>query len=336
MILNSPPISHRSMGLRPCPRAMRAGRVRAFTLVELLVVIAIVGVLIALLLPAVQAAREAARRITCQNHLKQIGLALQNYHAAKRVFPPGAIWGPGGYYEGSRAGNWLFLFPFIEEGAIYDRINWGGGTILMITNGELAEQASPVFRCPSGNFLDHGPPQWSAVNSALTNYQPLFGETQLDGLTAYDATAPPLDMKRLAVFHVNRCISIAKITDGTSKTMAVSEYLNGPQNKKRGLLWGDFSAAYNGLYTHTTPNSTIKDRTYGDVCGDLPMENLPCEAINDNDHLDKYAAARSQHAGGVNVLFCDGSVRFVDSMVDLSLWQNLGFIADGSVVTDNF
>jgi len=306
----------------------------AFTLVELLVVIAIMGILVSLLLPAVQAAREAARRMQCSNNLRQLGLALQSYESALGCFPPGSIWsGNPSYYSPPRTAMQLHLLPYIEQASIYQQIDFAGW--LPITNVDLAAISVPMMRCPSdansGTALSWVPGR----TLATTNYQPFFGQNQQDGLMGANSEMPPMVSSRRAAFGVNRSTKIAEIVDGTGNTMAMSEYRTA-QRSRRGILWGDHSAGFNGLYTQLTPNSPANDRTYTDVCGGSSAPDLPCESPNDGDHLDKYAAARSCHSGGALVLFCDSTVRFEVDSIDATLWRNLGFIADRNATSGDY
>ena len=166
---------------------------RGFTLVELLVVIAIIGILVALLLPAVQAAREASRRSSCQNNLKQLGVALQSYHGVHNVFPSNSHWYTADYTECGQhivitakdlLGSMLLkILPYIEENAVYDRINFKDpkGVIYQFNQADLRSNVVSVYRCPSDTFPrlsddpaedDNGQP---LAPHATTNYGPSIG-----------------------------------------------------------------------------------------------------------------------------------------------------------------
>jgi prepilin-type processing-associated H-X9-DG protein len=139
------------------------------------------------------------------------------------------------------------------------------------------------------------------------------------------------------VFGLNRAARFKDISDGTSHTMILSEYLTAPADSDRGELWVDASPGLSTIYLHDTPNSSNPDQLYGTTCpadGNLPNLNLPCSSsVQDNNNM--WNAARSYHPGGVGALFCDGSVHFITQEIDLTTWQNLGFIADGSVIEPN-
>jgi prepilin-type N-terminal cleavage/methylation domain-containing protein/prepilin-type processing-associated H-X9-DG protein len=320
---------------------------RAFTLVELLVVVTIIGILIALLLPAVQAAREAARRLQCLNNLKQYGLALSNYHEVNGQFPPGNISGAG---VGSLYAppQWpyfsLKLLPFFEQPAIYDALMktpflagpWITDTAnswpTLIQNTSIA-----AFVCPSdgmgGRCGQAGPLLGYATNTPKlmkSNYLGLFsGLTFSDMLKELSSPNPG----HQAVFGINRGASIQQITDGTSNTMIVVEYLTGTEQDLRGWLWTSQAGA-SMVFTELTPNSSAPDRLYPNAewcspMSNLPEANLPCApAAGDNATV----AARSRHPGGVGVLMCDGSVQFAGNSIDVGVWRSLATIRGGEVV----
>ena len=272
---------------------MRSQRKTAFTLIELLVVIAIIGILIALLLPAVQAAREAARRLQCANNLKQIGLAQQGYHEMHGVFTPLWIQTPG--YGAPRWSWGTFLLPFLEQCLLYDQLAPDGRTAPAPTvdNGLQAELS--VFLCPSDEKST------PAVNSNFTGNTPYrFGKSNYLLSESVAPWAPPSSK--------NPVTSAAGIHDGLSNTLMVGE---------RDIIHG--LAAVWPVQTGTTssvgfrvvwPINTTYDATRP-CCGD-PYD--PCK---------RYALS-SQHPGGVNVVLCDGSVRFLSETIESAIGGNCG------------
>jgi prepilin-type N-terminal cleavage/methylation domain-containing protein/prepilin-type processing-associated H-X9-DG protein len=313
----------------------------AFTLIELLVVIAIIGILIGLLLPAVQKVREAANRLKCQNSLKQFGLAFHNHHDAFGRFPAGVAWGGGGgaycgpapYYTFPRSSWNYHIFPYIEQDAVYRQlpttaaqnqwIPWGSpeGTN---PNGPTRAVMN-IALCPSDNGVLWDTQSWGQFT--LSNYHVFFGGFTLGG-------AQSVSTSQRAAFGINFGASFQDIIDGSSNTMIMSEYLRsrGASNDQRGLWWGD-QPGYGEIYTQLSPNSTSPDLLYQGWCDNQPALNMPC--ISGDWGPNNTAAARSRHTGGVNALFGDGSVHFMSQNVDLvSVWQPLVTIAGGEVLPE--
>jgi prepilin-type N-terminal cleavage/methylation domain-containing protein/prepilin-type processing-associated H-X9-DG protein len=303
---------------------MRSRSTRGFTLVELLVVIAIIGILIALLLPAVQAARAASRRTQCQNQLKQWGLAMHNYVLVNKHLPVGSQRNP--------RQTWVMhLWPFVDErglaGANKLTVDFSEapGTINNTMNG-LCAQAVALYRCP----VDEGSDQ----NDPGTEKQRRRGNYVVNwGFYPYGDAA---DRKDIAPFsHIKgdrtkpRITRLAMITDGTSHTLMMSECLRG-WNPKDADWRGDIMNDDGEFRFHTTltPNSSAPDII---VQGRFTDTNDPIMPVTAGAAESQVTAARSRHKGGVNVLFCDGSVRLVTDYVSQNTWRALGSMNGGDM-----
>lgn len=307
---------------------------RAFTLVELLVVIAIIGILIALLLPAVQAAREAARRMQCSNHLKQIVLATHNFESAhqeivfNRYSDPGYSWFSGwdqwGDYGGadSRGWSWLTaLLPYLEQSAIYDQ-----GQIPNQTFGtsSAVAQTIPGFFCPSDSMQASSPYvektiYMNGISTGLTNYKGVLGSNFCWGPYANtgangncepwgwgDGILVPL------AWHQKK--KSGSLVDGTSNTFLVGEQ-----------VWNEAAAQCSSCYglgfsyAHTieaTANAALP-----------PNARQPDGTEFALDDFEGQNGFRSRHPGGVLMSYADGSVHFVSETVDLATYRAMATIA---------
>ena len=302
----------------------------AFTLIELLVVIAIIAILIALLLPAVQQAREAARRSQCRNHQKQIGLALHNYHDQFNAIPPGAIrdWThSGGSWTTSQISWTARILPFMDQAPLFEKVDWESYPGNSGTNDTLRRLRMPMYLCPS----DPGAPPSNSY--APTNYVGCIGRDEQPNTTN-------------AFFQLRGHMRLADLTDGTSNTMAVSECLIGDPFIKR--FAGDtagYSACKIGAAPSITSNVGNEGRGYSWFYG---MRNqawsystvlAPNDKATKDQECERWTstgvfAARSQHVGGVQVMFGDGRVRFINESIDMSIWQGLGSRNKGEVLGD--
>lgn len=290
-----------------------------FTMVELLVVIAIIGVLIALLLPAVQAAREAARRMQCTSHLRQWGLAMHNYQSARHAFPHGTIRGPqpgtntpnGPLGIRARQTFVVFLWPYLEEQSLADRYDYDW-VVCSDRNVPATEVHVPVYFCASDGDGTWKADRWtrSRGNFVLNWGNGTYWQTEAN----YKKSA----------FGPNRQTVPAQIIDGLSHTLFMSEILQAVKDEDfdfRGdFLNDDTSCAQ--FMTLNTPNSGVDSTRCIDT-----QNPAPCLLLGVT-----HASARSRHPGGVNVLFGDGSVQFLADSVTLNVWQALGTISGGEML----
>ena len=314
---------------------------RAFTLVELLVVIAIIGILIALLLPAVQAAREAARRSRCTNNLKQLGLALHNYHDVYKAF----VYRAGGTVGDNvdrRGSNWYqrsgfpSLLPFVEQGAMWDQIKAGdANTAPEGPEGSYRwgpwDNAPDVARCPSDTRL----PALSTETRGLHNYAFSVGD-QVGGLYS--------DQTVRGIFGYREGTRMADITDGTSNTVMMSERLKASYSERAaGLreIEHVLGSAVNISGLSSAPGTclTMSDGKYFNQgidiwgffgqrwhCGAavsvgfntvLPPNAPTCAELGRWWGVPALVAPpASRHPGGANVVLADGSVRFISETID--------------------
>ena len=305
----------------------RAGRfcrpLHGFTLVELLVVIAIIGILIALLLPAVQAAREAARRIQCQNNLKQIGLALQTFHDSKNHFPVGYTEeGPPGTNFPCCGFSWAArILPFIESYSAYEAVNF---TIQTNDAQPATKQFFPFYQCPSAPDNKLVNVSSSGVRNAETNYgavstwgpeTPFLGARAMIRVIAKVDTAPGHDFEYYAtgIMFDDSNTRIKDISDGTSNTIIVAEC--------------DYDED-NDPWTVNCPNPN--ECKIGREWAGLTVLSTRF-GINSWMARDD-AAIQSHHTGGAQLVYADGHVDFLDEGIDRLVFDHLGMRADGQVL----
>jgi prepilin-type N-terminal cleavage/methylation domain-containing protein/prepilin-type processing-associated H-X9-DG protein len=331
---------------------------RGFTLIELLVVIAIIAVLIALLLPAVQAAREAARRIQCVNNMKQLGLAMHNYVSIANTLPPGRIWAPnpGGstfptIFSGAQNTTWFVLMlPQFEQQALASAYNFSLGAegipgslpnnvAGLIANYTVAATRLAAFQCPSDTAQQFQIPTAYAGGALSSfvftkgNYAVAWGNTEWGQNYSGNYKAQYL----ASAFGHTGNIGFNSITDGTSGTVFMAEVLQGALNDVRGLVW-DPIAGGSSFMTRYTPNGTtdyFAAKTGGDYienpfCTNDPAHGLPC--ISGAGDTTAFSGSRSRHAGGINTLMGDGSVRFVKNTINAQTWVTLNTISAGEVI----
>lgn len=299
-----------------------------FTLVELLVVIAIIGILVGMLLPAVQQVREAARRIQCANNEKQIALALHNYEGSYMKFPPGSDL-PGQVSGHRYYGCWVTkILPFIEQENL---LNAMGLRYYVNQLNVHAPQSSAFnyaadndpspFNCPAdpnNQWLDIGEGAYGNYVICATNHFRILNGWYGSGMVA--------EQFKNGIAHIQKNIKMGEIYDGTSNTVMLSEVVNVPLNgqwgpDKRGMMF--YQVEPTALFsTQQPPNTTTADRS---VFG-APL--LPIAPMIQGGGFVMYA--RGYHPGGVNCAAADASVHFVSNNIDEILFQNLGGINEGS------
>ncbi len=315
-----------------CPPATRCG----FTLVELLVVITIIGILISLLLPAVQTAREAARRLQCSNNLKQVALAVHGYHTTWDRLPVGA-------YK-YNYGTWqMAILPYLELDTIYCEYDWTNGYMGRYgmygrpDNYYLVATRLPIFTCPSDA------PQTDVQGIMKHNYVCNLGNTGTNiygsppqqygsGAAAVNFGGAPFSIRYDSVEQY----SFEHIRDGLSNTLILSESVQGVNagtygRDLRGFTYWAFGTGFNA---YLPPNSSLPDRTFeGYFDCSMSGTNPPCIAYTTDAPVT--FAARSRHVGGVNAALCDGSVQFISDNIALETWRALSTTRGSEVISDS-
>ena len=296
---------------------MNAAARRAFTLVELLVVIAIIGILVSLLLPAVQAAREAARRTQCINTLKQWALAIHNYHDVHKSLPCGMM--QANALPGIKRHTWVIgVMAQMEQTAIYEKFDhnigyWESPNIVQNSTTGLMYTSIPAYYCPSdrGNGKWQGDTYWRS----RANYVANFGNTRTTGTAA---TAP---------FVFNKYKGFNSITDGLSNTLLLGEIIMAHRDDVwdcRGDVHNDDDGSF--FSTANTPNTGVDACN---ICTTSAGVRYPPPCTNQANRFNGSATAsavstRSLHPGGAVVTGADGSVKFVSNTIDTNTWQAMG------------
>lgn len=321
---------------------------RGFTLIELLVVVFLIGVLMAMVLPAVQAAREAARKVRCQNNLKQIGLALAGYESTHRVFPFGV--GGGGPPEFvPRWSAQAMMLGQLDQGPLFHSMNfsfvpWGHHSTYSPPNATALSVHLNVFYCPSdSDNLDE------EFGLAHNNYRGNSGTRPVNLLTSWPGTEGRND----GAFWYQSAVRVSHIRDGTSNTALFSERcLGDPMVLDSKGDYYDLSSTVGSLAVECAkvgPATAVRIESHGEWSGQrwadgnvfytryhhvLSPNHPSCNSAEDDFTGEAVVTATSRHPGGVNLLRADGSVRFVRDTINAKTWQALGSISGNEVVGD--
>jgi prepilin-type N-terminal cleavage/methylation domain-containing protein len=316
-------------------------RPAGFTLVELLVVIAIIAVLIGLLLPAVQSAREAARRSSCQSNMKQVTLALLNYHDTRNKLPPAGVHNRDGHGASPTSTSWgpswvPMVLPFMEQQSLHDQFDF---SIQRAANyGAVVSTAIPSMRCPTDAAEK---PRWSNTSSfERTNYAANGGAGSPFATGDFDNHQHERGPMSMARAYGAR---MADFADGTAKTILLAEIIAGEASGDVRGAWAYPVGAYISGGTRassTSVNPRIRLRPNGNALDDTRRDRPGfCSAGAQHPQLrcvsggsDAAQTSRSWHPGGVQVGMGDGAVRFISENIDVTTWLNLLSIADGNLL----
>jgi prepilin-type N-terminal cleavage/methylation domain-containing protein/prepilin-type processing-associated H-X9-DG protein len=360
---------------------MKAETRRGFTLIELLVVIAIIAVLIALLLPAVQAAREAARRSQCSNNMKQIGLAMHNYHSTHGTFPLGGTYAWSSYGYSSGWGSWSassLMLSYLEQQPVYNACNFNVVNAFSMgwwQNYTIGNTLMNIFVCPSDGLSPQKPSGPLPINAASQSCWQWSGHTNNYHASVGTSSNYPGAMDTTGLFtEGGNCYGLQACTDGSSYTIAYGEALIGtftlggvkwrdgpvvatqPAGNKNGLY--DVSTNYNSVLADfqvcqtafqttwaTNTNNTKGFRWEQDLGGfsifntiippSSTQYTFGCCRMNASnaDCADgTYQGANSNHPGGTNFVFGDGSVHFIKQSIAIKTYWALGTKANGEAI----
>ncbi len=353
---------------------------KGFTLVELLVVIAIIGILIALLLPAVQSSRETARRLTCSNNMKQLGIALHSYHTAFKRFPSAAEWrsDPDIQNNAQLSETWVVqILPYLGEQNLYDNYDetkWMTDPV----NRDFRGAELAFMKCPSDDFNrikysgqtgsshtgNHGD-NWARSNYAANGALGFQSDsihcndygTGGSGCAAQGDSQGWNDSKIRGVMGVNSAATIKEISDGTSNTIMVLEIRAGVTTNDCRGVWAMAGGGPSACWAHGYigdaggPNAgaIASDDTAG--CGEIQTAAGGAEGLRElgmgcysgtSSSPNRQSSPRSMHVGGINCIFADGSVRWVNDYVEvstsinyMSVWDKLNLSMDGTPIAAN-
>ena len=308
---------------------------RGFSLVEVLVVLAVIAVLLALLLPSVQAARESARLVQCRNNLKNLALAMHNHADVESHLPTGG-WGflwvgtPKRGNDQSQPGGWIFaLMPYIEQSAIYKIATEAQSDAELSTLlAKMIQKPVPLYNCPSRRPNDAYPTQWQARNTdfvenvAKSDYAACAGSVFLDvgpgpiSLAQGDSPAYSWpDYPADGICYLHSAVRFTELSDGASNTILLGEKNLLRDNYYNGMDNGDDQSMYSGDDFDTLRWTTFPWTPLNDRVGDVPGK--------------EFARFGSVHQSACNIALCDGSVRSLSYEIDAKLFESLGSRNDG-------
>lgn len=330
-------------------------RRKGFTLIELLVVIAIIGVLVGLLLPAVQKVREAANRLKCANNLKQMGLGALNYESAIGTLPPGG--GPRLAGAASRASVQVLLLPYIEQENRFRLYNLQQDVLNLAINGPANNNDVPIYLCPSDASTAGFTGLFSPGRTGRCNYYGNIGRSGLASNTNSSTNGLfNVDITNLQVGQSEAGIRLADILDGASNTAMFAEIRRGKMAGNTGT-----AAAVDPQDIRLIGGLAASPLTPTAACGNLGTSSLRYAGLEymrslvptsfythtglpnskNGDCIDSatfstaHLQARSYHSGGVNVAFADGAVHFIKDNIDILTWNYLGSRSDSQVFPTN-
>ncbi|QDU60328.1 hypothetical protein Pan216_11670 [Planctomycetes bacterium Pan216] len=307
-----------------------------FTLVELLVVIAIIGVLVSLLLPAVQQAREAARRSQCTNQMRQLGVALQGYHEAHGTLPPGQVSNRSHTTSGTcfsvtqqtAYAPWsVLVLPFLDQTALYDRFNFERrftsrkDHVGSAPNSDLFNEHLGIYQCPtypSGELEVFSSTYYAVMGGALTHADGSLAGTNDEGFVC-TASGDTRGFSNNGVLYLNSRVRMSDISDGTSKVFMVSESRN-VQVDTKSPGWAS-SLSIDGAWPYPIGLSSAID---------------PINSATANNVVRSSRGFGSYHQGGCNVVMADGSTHFLSENMDTFVYRKLGIRDDGQPLESAF